>query len=403
MQPCAGNEKSTFCWPVDDVQLSIHLQRNPFVKLLHVVPSFGLGGMERVLCSVINALPGECQQSVLSLTGEQSASRWIQQQNITFVPFERPEGNVNYLQELFKKLKQWAPDVLMTYNWGATDAIWLGRLSGIQTILHSEHGFNVDEAASTQWKRNAIRYVVYRLTTRLIVVSQDLKKMMNTQFGIHDDRVLFIPNGIDTDYYAPHVYDREKMRDELGLQPTDLAIGYSGRLDPVKNFPFMMDVLKYCVHEDSGCKLVLIGDGPEKTFIDRFAREHGLQQHVICVGKKDQVLPYLQALDVFTLTSFREQMPMSMLEAMAVGIPVVAAAVGEIPTILKAQRAGLVFDTTQGVGPFSQGLLRMRDRETRQRMGQQARDLVVTRFQEQVMLRNYLDLFNVVAGENWAA
>lgn len=373
------------------------------MKLLHVVPSFGLGGMERVLCSVINALPGSCQQGVLSLNGEQSASRWIQQANLTLLPFVRPEGNARFFQALFSSLKQWAPDVLMTYNWGATDAIWLGRLSGIQTILHSEHGFNVDEAASTQWKRNAIRFLVYRLATRLIVVSQDLKHMMETQLGIHANRVLFIPNGIDTNYYAPHVYDREKMRDELGLRTTDFAIGYSGRLDPVKNFPFMMDMFKQCVQEDSNCKLVLIGDGPEKSFIEQFSQEHGLQQHLICVGKKDQVLPYLQALDVFTLTSFREQMPMSMLEAMAVGIPVVAAAVGEIPAILEEQEAGLVFETSQGVDPFSQGVLSMRSVEVRQRRGQAARDLVVTRFQEPVMLRNYLDVFNTVAGENWAS
>ncbi len=373
------------------------------MKLLHVVPSFGLGGMEKVLCSVINALPGSCQQGVLSLTGEQSASRWIQQRNLTFVPFVRPEGNARYFQALLKTLKQCAPDVLMTYNWGATDAIWLGRLCGISTILHSEHGFNVDEAVSTQWKRNAIRFLVYRLATRLIVVSQDLKQMIETQFGIHADRVLFIPNGIDTEYYAPHVYDREKMRDELGLRNTDFVIGYSGRLDPVKNFPFMMDMFKHCVQEDSNCKLVLIGDGPEKTFIDKFSQEHGLQEHVVCVGQKDRVLPYLQALDVFTLTSFREQMPMSMLEAMAVGIPVVAAAVGEIPTILKEQEAGLLFDTSQGAKAFSQGLLSLRNVDIRQRMGKTARNIVATRFQKQTMLRNYLDLFDSVSGEKWAS
>ena len=91
-----------------------------------------------------------------------------------------------------------------------------------------------------------------------------------------------------------------------------------------------------------------------------------------------------------------------MLEAMAVGIPVVAAAVGEIPTILKEQKAGLVYDTAQGAEVFSHGLLRLRNVDVRQRMGKTARNIVVTRFQKHTMLRNYLDLFDSVTGENWA-
>ncbi len=373
------------------------------MKLLHIVPSFGLGGMEKVLCSVINSLPAPFQQGVLSLTGEQSASRWIQQQNLECIHFVRPPGNARFFYALWKAIREWAPDVLMTYNWGATDAVWLGRFSGVPAILHSEHGFNVDEAASTQWKRNAVRFLVYRLATKLIVVSQDLKGMMERQFHIHPDRVLFIPNGIDTDYYVSNVYDREKMRDELGLQKTDFVIGYSGRLDPVKNFPFMMEAFQQCVQRDPNCKLVLIGDGPEKSFIEGFCHEHGLQKHVICVGRQEQVLPYLQALDVFTLTSYREQMPMSMLEAMAVGLPVVASAVGEIPAILDGQEAGLVYQTSQGTGMFSQGLCQLRDVEVRARMGKAARELVVSRFQEHAMLRNYIEVLDAVTGTQRAS
>lgn len=370
------------------------------MKLLHVVPSFGLGGMEKVLCSVINGLPASCEQGIISLTGELGAMKWIQGNKIVGLPFERPQGNTEYFKALREALRQWAPEVLMTYNWGATDAIWLGRSCGIPHIIHSEHGFNVDEAASTQWKRDLIRFLVYRFATRLIVVSRDLERMMNDTFRIPRNRVDFIPNGIDTDFYHPNVYEREKVRDALTLHPQDMVIGFAGRLDPVKNFPFMLQVVSHCVRMDKRLKLVLIGDGPEKENILNCCSEYGIRDHVVLVGKHENVLPYLQALDVFMLTSFGEQMPISMLEAMSVGVPIVASAVGEIPAILNGQGAGFVHDIREGHENFVDAIRTFRDPNVRIQMGKNARNLVVKQFQERLMIQGYTDLLQTITGKN---
>jgi len=363
------------------------------MKILHVVPSFGLGGMEKVICSVMNSLPGECEQEVLSLNGERGASKWIRRRNIRFVDFHSPRGNVRFLKALFRFLRQSKPDLLMTYNWGATDAIWLGRLAGIKTIFHNEHGFNVDEAMSTQWNRNTVRFIVYRMATRIIVVSVDLGTMMQNQFKLKARKVLFIPNGVDTDYYSPNDDERERVRRELGLKESDLVVGFSGRLDPVKNFPFLLKVFKCCVKADQSFKLVLIGDGPERNSIERFCSENHLRDRVALVGQKENVLPYLRALDVFLLTSFREQMPMSLLEAMSVGVPVAASAVGEIPCILNGHRAGFVSRIGEDPRAFSRFLLSLRNLEVRQQMSEAAREIVVSRFQEKLMIQKYAKVF----------
>lgn len=372
------------------------------MKLLHVVPSFGLGGMEKVLCSVINALPSQSRQGILSLNGEFDATKWIHRDTIEYLPFTRPQGNVRYCQALFRALRDWSPDVLMTYNWGATDAMWLARLSGISHIIHSEHGFNVDEATSTHWKRNAIRFLVYRCASKIVVVSRDLEAMMKTQFQLSSERIQFIANGIDTDFYSPNVSEREKIRDEFGIQPEDVAVGFVGRLDPVKNVPLLLEAFDLSLRTDRRFKLILIGDGPDREMIERSCRAYGIQECVWLVGEQEHVLPYLQALDVFALTSFREQMPMSMLEAMAVGIPVLASAVGEIPTILNGQTAGFVHELAEGPQAFSQSLLKFRDPERRHRMGEAARRLVVSRFRQQTMIRNYFELLESVTGQHWA-
>ena len=105
----------------------------------------------------------------------------------------------------------------MTYNWGATDAIWLGRLAGIRHIIHSEHGFNVDEGRATLWKRDVMRLLVYRLASKVLVVSHELQTLLQRQYLLTADRVIRIPNGIDTSYYAPDPEERRQGQKAVGI------------------------------------------------------------------------------------------------------------------------------------------------------------------------------------------
>ncbi|RMH08929.1 MAG: glycosyltransferase [Nitrospirae bacterium] len=366
------------------------------MKILHVVPSFGLGGMEKVLCAVINALPREIEQEILALNGDLSATAWLCHARVTLRDFIRPRGNLPFFRLLFQAIRASCPEVVMTYNWGATDAIWLGRLAGVPYILHSEHGFNADEATATHWKRNLVRHVVYRLASKVIVVSHHLKRMLEAQFHIASDRLVFIPNGLDTNRFVPDDRTRSRIRQHLGIQDEDLVIGFIGRFDPVKNLPLLLHVVEHCVREDSRFKLLVIGDGPERAIIQQALAKPILQGHVMWVGKQDEVLPYLQAMDIFLLTSLREQMPMSMLEAMSVGLPVVATAVGDIPVILSEGEAGVMSALDKAPRHLVAALLDLRDPAKRLRMGQAARALVVSRFSQQLMIQRYYEVFRMI-------
>ena len=114
------------------------------MRILHVVPTFGFGGMERILCALVNNTLKSHSHTILSLDGNIQASIWIKNETTTYVAFEKPPKRRAFFQALYHSVRKISPEILMTYNWGATDAIWLGRLMRIHKIVHSEHGFNAD-------------------------------------------------------------------------------------------------------------------------------------------------------------------------------------------------------------------------------------------------------------------
>jgi glycosyltransferase involved in cell wall biosynthesis len=362
------------------------------MRILYVVPSFGLGGMERIICAIINATTNEHQHAILSLDGCTSALTWISNTRVQIIPFEKVRSRILFFRSLYSTLHQIQPDLLMTYNWGATDAIWLGRLAGVSRIIHHEHGFNVDESVSTAWPRDLIRFIVYRLTSKIIVVSHELEKMLQKRFRISESRVIRIPNGIDASFYSPNEDERQQVRRSLGYQDSDLVIGFSGRLDPVKNLDLLLDIFGSSNPRDKPFRLLVVGDGPEKPRLEARCQAEGVAPYVKFVGQHEQVLPYLRAMDVFLLTSLREQMPLTVLEAMAVGMPVITTRVGEIPFLIDEGIDGFVRDLNAPVKAFVQPLHLLLCSSRQQRLGEAARNKITEHFQLTTMVQHYTDL-----------
>jgi L-malate glycosyltransferase len=366
------------------------------MKILHVIPSFGLGGMEKVICSIINHTFSQYQHIILSLDGNNQAFQWVKADNVERVEFHKDESFSQYLRELYREIKHASPDLLMTYNWGATDAVWLGRLVQVKKIIHHEHGFSIEEAEKTMWKRDICRFIIYRMVSALVTVSTNLKISLQKKYWLSGNRVLLIPNGIDSDYYSSDNCMRQEMRKELQFDEDDFVIVFSGRLDPVKNFELLLDVFEHCHKVESKVKLLIVGEGPERQKIERLSMQKNLQTSLVMVGQRSEVLPYLRAGEVFLLTSLTEQMPLTILEAMAVGLPVIASDVGEIRHIIDDGKDGFLRNSGDGVEGFASALLSLKDASDRLTMSHAARAKIIMRFQETTMVRRYQTLLNAL-------
>ena len=364
------------------------------MKILHVIPSFGLGGMEKVICSIINHTFHQYQHSILSLDGDDRALRWIKTNNIHQIKFYKDKNFFRFLTQLYKEIKNLSPDLLMTYNWGGTDAIWIGRIAGIRHIIHHEHGFSIEEAHTTLPKRDIARFILYRMASSLVTVSSKLGSSIQAKYWLPRTHVKIIPNGIDTSHYSPDSHVRLLMRNELHFDEKDFVIVFSGRLDPVKNFELLLEVFEYCHKADRTVKLLIVGDGQERQKIEQICRQKNIHAGLVMVGQRSEVLPYLRAGDVFLLTSLTEQMPLTILEAMSVGLPVIASDVGEIRTIIDDGKDGFLRNIQDGCEGFATALLRLKQASDWQTMSHAARSKIVLGFQETMMVRCYQTLID---------
>src|SRR5262249_205257 len=129
--------------------------------------------------------------------------------------------------------------------------------------------------------------------------------------------------------------------------------------------------------------------GSEKKHLDVLCQEKNIHSYSVFTGQQENVLPYLRAMDVFLLTSLREQMPMTVLEAMAVGIPVVATKVGEIPHIIDDGVNGFIRGVDVPIDTVAQSLFALLPVTRRKSMGEAARQKVIDHFQEQTMVQRY--------------
>jgi glycosyltransferase involved in cell wall biosynthesis len=369
------------------------------MKILHVIPSFGLGGMEKVICSIINHTFHQYHHMIVSLDGDDRALQWIKAGNIQKVAFCKNGNFTLYLKRLHKSIKDISPDLLMTYNWGATDAIWIGKLAGVKNIIHHEHGFSIEEAQMTAWKRDSCRFIVYRMASALVTVSSNLRTSIQKKYHLRDNHVQTIPNGIDTDQYSPDFHVRLCVRKELNFDEGDFVIVFSGRLDPVKNFELLLDIFECCHKADKTVKLLIVGDGPERQKIEQISIQKNIHTSLVMVGQRFEVLPYLRVGDVFLLTSLTEQMPLTILEAMSVGLPVVASDVGEIGNIVDDGTDGFLRNIRDGCAGFASALLSLKDSSYRQTMSHAARAKIVVGFQETMMVRRYQSLIDNMLGQ----
>jgi len=276
---------------------------------------------------------------------------------------------------------------------GAGDKMFWGRLAAsrvrVPVILSALH--------STGWPDGVGRLnrLLTPITDAFIAVAPSHGRYLVEREGLPRDKVTFIPNGVDTERFAPTA-DIAEARRELGIGAADPVVGIVAALRPEKNHALFLEMARRLVQQLPATRFLIIGDGPCRDSLEQAARELGLTLHVLFLGSRDDVPRLLAAMDVFALTSHIEANPVSILEAMSVGRPVVATDVGSIHEAVVDGETGFLLRPGDAAGLAERVTRLLCDQSLRRSMGAAARRAVVERWSLDAMVRGYERLIQSV-------
>jgi glycosyltransferase involved in cell wall biosynthesis len=370
------------------------------VRILHAHSTFGHGGKEARAVQLMNAFGAAAEHVVISASpGELGAAKALHPGIEVGFPSDPPSlTGMPGLPRLFRLARYMRRfDLVLTYNWGAFDAVMARYLfalgMGLPPLIHHEDGFNQDEAGELKTRRNLYRRLGLAAAHRLVVPSARLEAIARKAWAQPPARVVRIANGIDTRRYAG-----PPAREIAGLdkRPGEVVIGTVAGLRPVKNLPRL--VRAFAAMTSPGARLVIVGTGPESERIAAEARRLGVSNRLLMPGFLADPAQWIGRFDIFALSSDSEQFPISLVEAMAAGLPAVSTAVGDVAQMVAEDNRPLIVEA-EDEAAFAAALDSLADRpDLRRAIGRANRDKAAAEYDEAGMIAAYARLYGEAIG-----
>jgi glycosyltransferase involved in cell wall biosynthesis len=359
--------------------------------VLHVFPSFGIGGVPLRMVRIINHLGKRFRHTIIALDNNFEAAAGISGDlDVAVLPVRGVKrGILCNLANSALALRRLRPDLLLTYNWGAIEWAAASRVSPISTHLHLEAGFSLGEADSQIPRRVLFRRWALARCALVVVPSRQLEDLAHRVWRLPVSRVVYVPNGVDTARFALPVSDGVPG---FTRRPGEMVIGTVAPLRLEKNIGRLLRVFAV-LKTPHPVRLIIAGDGAQRAALERLAAELGIADRVIFTG---QVVPeaVLGTFDIFALSSDTEQMPNALLEAMAASRAIAAVNVGDVKNIVCEDNREFIVDRDDATA-FAGALIRLLgDPERRRALGCANRRRVVAEFSQERMFCAYSRIFS---------
>lgn len=294
-----------------------------------------MGGQQRRLASLVAGFGCDVSHRILSLDSETAAAALLDPAHARVEAFPVRKSTFVSLANLTrfsKALRDHRPDVLCTYNWGSLEAVIANRLSAKVPHVHHEDGFGADELSGEQKPRRIFARRVILKGSLVTVPSTGLERIAKEVWRLDATRISRNPVGIDLQRFrAPQRrYDRSPV-----------VVVAVGALRKEKNFARLIGAFERA-DEGKRAQLLIYGDGPEADNLRGRAAASPAADRISLPGPTAAPQAALAAADIFALSSDTEQTPISLIEAMASGLPAIATDVGDIRAMVSAANAAFI-------------------------------------------------------------
>ena len=346
--------------------------------LLHVYATFAVGGPQARFAAIANHFGRRWHHAIIAMDGDLSCRERLNPAlDVSFPAMEIRKGDTLANIRRFRAfLKANRPHTLLTSNWGTIEWAMASLGTGIRHV-HAEDGFGPEERNRQLPRRALTRRLVLR-RRNVVVPSRVLQRIATETWKLNPARIHYIPNGIDLSRFSPRTEPRECVP----------VIGTVAALRPEKNLPRLLEAFAIATRTHPA-RLTIAGDGPQRPELEALAASLGISPITTFAGHQTNTAPFYRDFDIFALSSDTEQMPLTVLEAMAAGLPIAATDVGDI-------REMLATENSPHVGPALADSLRalLADPPLRSRLGALNRQKAERDYTETAMFAAYAQLFD---------
>ena len=364
------------------------------LHVVFLVGSLTQGGLEWMVVQLARSIRSTCRVSVICFdeSGELEAHLTEVDIPVEVLP-RRPGVDVRYPFRLASRLQALGSHVVHVHN---DTALFYGGLAAFlagRALVYTEHDRILPERRSVR----LINFLLASSARRVVTVSEELRRLLVDGEGIAASRIQVVPNGVDL--ASPRDPGGTRLRERERIPGHARLVGVVAGLRPEKNHALLLESAARLRIRFPQLHLVFVGDGPLLPDLQAHARRLGMEDRTRFLGFRSDLPEVYAALDVVALTSDTEGMPLTLLEAMAAGKPVVASRVGGVPEVVEHERTGLLFAPGDGAA-LDQALAFLLTRPDACRaMGEAGRCRYETHFTLRRMARAYATIYRSVTEE----
>jgi len=368
------------------------------IKIGYVVASLNYGGVENYVVELANGIKTSYFEPIVFTLKKDGPLRKKLKSNTKVYELKKREGNDLIIPIILGKIfRREKINVVHSNNWSTYfEAIIAKFLGGRPKLLHTQHGIEMSEIGSEsihkRMFRNQVRGLLSHFTEKLVVVSNATKNFVCDEWGVKQNKVNLIYNGVDLDKFKTEE-NNQKIKTEFGIKVGDVTIGSVGRLAKIKNYEMLIDSFSVLIRKFKNLQLIFVGDGDQKNKLKKRVKKNQLDRYVKFLGQRKDVHKILNLIDIFVLPSFSEGLSIAVLEAMASSIPVILTNVGGNSEIIQKNRCGIIIESDekrQLIDALNDLII---NKSKRNKIGREGKKRVQKMFNQDDMIKKYEKLY----------
>lgn len=372
-------------------------------RVMHVLGGEARSGIGLHVLSLLRCMKLQGVEPQAAFLQDNSLLRRAREEGLPVIEtYRRSRYDVGVILRLARLLKQEKVDLVHTH---ATSGSFYGRyaahLARVPGIVTTVHAFSWEVLRNNR-RLNWLTYVsthhslaVHRRIDRVVAVSSGVKQEL-VRNGLCEAKISVIPCGLDWRELNDDSADRSALRASMGCPEQTFLVGLVGRLVRLKNPELFIHIGERLVREGHDSYFVLIGDGRLREELEEKVRSSGFAHRILFTGWRHDAKQLINALDVLVVCSTTETGPLSAIEAMACGVPVVTSPVGMMPDLIESGKNGYMVDAPSEEG-FVAALRNLAEHpEISSRMGELARATVRKGFDLEKTSQSLAELYREI-------